>query len=96
MKKPGTAPTCVRARYAGDERDMQTMFCNNTSLHARGVLTENVMTTELVLANKITSIPNLSTAAGTTGVGKQDTTDITSNQINTHTHTQYHQIFDAV
>ena len=35
-----------------------------------GVLTENVMTTELVLANERTSMSNRSTAAGTTGVGE--------------------------
>ena len=65
-----TVQTCVWTRHTRDERDMQMTLCNNTSLDARGVLTQNVMTTELVLANKITSIPNLSTAAGTTGVVK--------------------------
>ena len=68
VKTLGTASTCVWACYTGDERDIQMTFCNNTSLDARGVLTQNVMTIELVLANERTSISNRLTAAGTTGV----------------------------
>ena len=51
------------------------------------------MTTELVLANERTSISNRLTAAGTTGVG-----EITSNQINTRTHStiRYLMQFNAV
>ena len=42
----------------------------DTHIAGVGVLTENVMTTELVLGNERTSISNRSTAAGTTGVGE--------------------------
>ena len=62
-----TVQTCVWTRY--NERHMQMTLCNNTSLDARGALTQNVMTTELVLANEITSKSNLSTPTGTIGVG---------------------------